>query len=259
MVRAATATSWSAHGSQPRPQHLGHCWRGMPISGRTQSRYHGASACSSLARASAASYAALRSSSDNVVEQVWRDRALTSSLDGCYLRSVRVILTKLSSARHRFELERDGSARESAELETRSLLLHDFIHYAVEVAAGVSHGFYGRLAAGASLEALSHPAADSCGRPAPADPALLQIEGVVGALTRFGKGQLDVEQMLDAYALIEQSGLRERPAWLDARFLQRVREELRRLTGHWKALRYGESMELHWPPLRGERSELEQA
>src|SRR5262245_45175240 len=160
---------------------------------------------------------------------------------------VRVILTKLSSTRHRFELVRDGSARECAELETRSLLLHDLIHYAVEAAAGVSYGFYGRLAAGASLASLSHPAADSGGQPVPPDTQLLQIEGVVGALTRFAKGQLDVEQMLDACVSIEQSGLRDKPSWLYAQFLVRVREQLRRLTGHWKALRYGESMELRWP------------
>src|SRR5262245_11354117 len=114
------------------------------------------------------------------------------------MSGVRVILTKLSSTRHRFELVRDGGTREGAELETRSLLLHDFIHYAVEASAGISYGFYGRLAAGASLASLSHPAADGGGHPAPPDTELLQIEGIVGALTRFGKGQLDVEQMLDA-------------------------------------------------------------
>src|SRR5262245_22404560 len=151
---------------------------------------------------------------------------------------VRVVLTKLSNTRHRFELVRDAGAREAAELETRSLLLHDFIHYAVEASAGVSYGFYGRLAAGASLASLSHPAADSGGAPAPPDAELLQIEGVVGALTRFGKGQLDIEQMLDAYQVIEQSGLREKPPWLDAECLARVREQLRQLTGHWKSLRH---------------------
>jgi hypothetical protein len=169
------------------------------------------------------------------------------------MRPVRVILTKLTDARHRIELVREDAPRESSELETRSLLLHDFIHYAVEASAGIQDGFYGRLASGDTLASLTHPMSDAAdgGRPASQHPdtPLSRLEPVVGFLTRFAKGELDEAATLRAFAALEASGSQTRPAWLDGAFLARVRGTIRQLTGHWKALRHGQSMELQWPPM----------
>lgn len=74
--------------------------------------------------------------------------------------------------------DRGGQNCDRARQQVRGAGEH-FIDYAVEAAAGVTYGFYGRLAAGASLKSLSHPAADGGGDPTPPDSALLQIERIV--------------------------------------------------------------------------------
>ena len=61
---------------------------------------------------------------------------------------------------HRMVVERPPYARIEVVLETRSLLVHDFAHWAVETALEAGAGFYGHLAAGRSLEALREPLAD---------------------------------------------------------------------------------------------------
>ena len=170
---------------------------------------------------------------------------------------MRIVLTKTTERSHRFEVVRDDGRREAAELETRSLLLHDMLHYAFESCAGLNAGFYGRLAGGDSLASLSHPnpdepgmhAADSGTAPKHTgdDAALATIEQLVGALTPFAKGEVSAERFLRHCTLLEHSGSFTRPDWLDAALLARVHERLRRLLGHWKALRHGQSLELPWP------------
>ena len=59
-----------------------------------------------------------------------------------------VLLTKLSDLKHRVEVIRNDGTRDKAELETRSFLVHDLVHYAVEAIAGMTWGFFGTLAAG---------------------------------------------------------------------------------------------------------------
>jgi hypothetical protein len=41
-------------------------------------------------------------------------------------------LTGLTPSHHRFQIQRDDGSSEAVELETRSLLIHDLTHYAVE-------------------------------------------------------------------------------------------------------------------------------
>ena len=55
---------------------------------------------------------------------------------------------------HRLEVFRDDGSCECVELETRSLLLHDLVHYAIEAQAEIRTGFYGLLASGTTLAAL---------------------------------------------------------------------------------------------------------
>lgn len=49
---------------------------------------------------------------------------------------MRIAFTKLTQDRHRLEIRREDGSTESVELETRSYLLHDLGHYAVEAEAG---------------------------------------------------------------------------------------------------------------------------
>ena len=58
---------------------------------------------------------------------------------------VRLSFVKMTDERHALEVVRDDGRRERVECETRSYLMHDLLHFAVESEAG---GLWGRLAAG---------------------------------------------------------------------------------------------------------------
>ena len=83
-------------------------------------------------------------------------------------------LTRLTNERHRFEIVRDDGTRESHELETRSTMLHDLAHYAVETEAGLGDSFYGRLAQGVAYEDLTVVP--------PTTPEVMQTEVVVALI-----------------------------------------------------------------------------
>jgi len=156
---------------------------------------------------------------------------------------MRILLHKLSDERHVLSLERDGAAGEQAECETRSLLLHDLLHYAVEVEAGLDQGFWGGLARGRSLDDMN----DRSGKAMASElPQLMLIEQIVGALSSIAKGPSPDALATALHAYAGALGTRM-PEWLTAEFITRVRERMRSLTGHWKATRFGETMELMWP------------
>ncbi len=103
-------------------------------------------------------------------------------------------------------------------LETRSMLLHDLVHYAVEGAEGLTDGFWGLLAGGASLADLRDPDAIT----PEVWERLLRIERRVarlqGALARGGPEE------------------------------EAARTLLRAVRGAWAATSQGRSLELSWPP-----------
>ena len=61
---------------------------------------------------------------------------------------MRILLRKVSDQRHELAIVRRGGGRESVSCETRSVLLHDFLHFAVESAVGLTSGFWGASPAG---------------------------------------------------------------------------------------------------------------
>lgn len=120
------------------------------------------------------------------------------------------------------------------------MLLHDLVHFAVETEAGLGDSFYGRLARGLGYGELA----------AAGDPAgeLLATERVVGAVQgawRRGYAPEPLAQALRGY--FEQLG-EAAPAWLGAGLLQRVGERLRQLEGQWRALPFGQTMQLTFAP-----------
>ena len=149
---------------------------------------------------------------------------------------MRIELTKLSNERHRLDVVRDDGSRDGAELESRSLLLHDLVHYAVEAEAGITDGFWGLLAAGHDLRALSEATMD-----APLGPGIALAEHLVGPMQSLWNGRLDEARYLEM-------GARIAPDIVDASFVARTRERLRQLQGHWRATAYRQRMPLEWPP-----------
>jgi hypothetical protein len=153
---------------------------------------------------------------------------------------MRILLRKLSDERHALAVVRDDGRRDEVECETRSVLLHDLIHLAVEAEAGLGGGFWGSLARGRSL-------ADMNDRMAEPTPELAQIERIVGALHPAAKGRTPAELVagLERFAAATGETL---PEWLAEGFLAAVQERLRRLLGHWRATPYGGTMEVAFPP-----------
>jgi hypothetical protein len=156
---------------------------------------------------------------------------------------MQILLSKLTDDRHRLEIVRDDGSRDSASLETRSLLLHDLLHLAVESEAGFANGFWGSLARGKTLADMN----DRSGR-AMADVAaeMAVIEHVVGGLTQAAKGAAAAVVLAGLRRWLDAEG-RAAPPWLDGPFIERMQERMRMLLGHWRATTHGQTMALRWP------------
>jgi hypothetical protein len=131
-------------------------------------------------------------------------------------------LTGLTLSHHRFQIQRDDGSSEAVELETRSLLIHDLTHYAVERALGLTRAFYGSLASGASLPELSDRT-----KPWPVGTELAYAESIVGPMQSHLTGKKLVL-----------------PDWP---FIEKVEREYRAAFGRWRATRFGDSCVLEWP------------
>jgi hypothetical protein len=151
--------------------------------------------------------------------------------------------TRISPTHHRFEYRREDGTGETLEMETRSFLLHDLLHFALESEAGLRGSFYGILGRIGGYEELSVAGGAALGG------EIAITERVVGALT--GATQ---DEDLDAEAFVAQVGeyldlfVERAPRWLTPAFIAAVRERMRQLTGRWKATQFGETMELQFHP-----------
>lgn len=130
---------------------------------------------------------------------------------------MQVWIARVDPKTHRFVARRPPHHPVDVVLETRSLLHHDFAHYAVESTLQIEDGFFGLVAAGADATALREH------RMPPEEwAALMAIEREVALLqTAFKQGP-------------------HRPD-------DRVWERLRALHGAWSKVRTGEALALSWP------------
>lgn len=156
---------------------------------------------------------------------------------------MQIRLTRLTNERHRLELVRDDGTREARELETRSALLHDLVHYAVETEAGLKASFYGLLASGKTYESLT---AEPSG-----DPETMQTEAVVGRIQGIAKNDswadVDPEALAQSIAAGFRSIGHEPPAWLSGDLIVRVRQRFRRVQGQWRATPFHQTLALEFP------------
>jgi hypothetical protein len=145
--------------------------------------------------------------------------------------------TRLSPAHHRFEYRRADGSGEVLELETRSFLVHDLLHYAVESEAGLRGSFYGLLDRIGGYAELSVSVGGLGGE------AQL-TEMIVGPLTSTLDSELDADALISAISgYFDDMDLRP-PRWFTPAFVAAVRERMRRLEGQWKATPFGEAMVL---------------
>lgn len=146
---------------------------------------------------------------------------------------MKIRLTRLSNDRHRLAVERADGSRIERELETRSVLLHDLVHYAIEAEAGLEDGFWGLLAAGTDFDELLAEAR------APSRQGIALAESLVGPMQAVWNQRLDP----DRYVAMA----RRVAPFVDRAFVDRVRERIRRLWGHWRGTPFHQTMELSWP------------
>jgi hypothetical protein len=156
---------------------------------------------------------------------------------------MRIILGKISDDRHSLTIVRDDGRREQVECETRSYLMHDLLHFAVESEGRLREGFWGTLAAGRSLAEMNER---ENGGPMAATPELMAIEQTVGALSGLTKGRSAAELVAGMRRFAESLG-GELPAWLTESFVEAVQERMRSLTGRWRATPFRGEMDLEWP------------
>jgi hypothetical protein len=162
---------------------------------------------------------------------------------------MKIRLTKLSDVQHRLTVIRDDGSVESSDLVSRSFLLHDFIHYAVETTAGLRQSFWGLLASGKTLPELGA----AMERPVEGYPPELMLsepattEAIVGCFTGLAHDRATPAEAVDAARRLFGAQERPLPAWLTEAFATIVKETLRRLKGEWKSVPYGATMELSFP------------
>ena len=157
---------------------------------------------------------------------------------------MRIVLRKISDQQHELTIVRPDARRESLLCETRSVLMHDFIHYAVERAAGIQTGFWGLLARGRTLAEMN----DRAGLPSADEAAqMATVERFVGALSGAAKEVPAAELVagIRRYAAAMDS---EVPSWLTEAVVLGAQERLRHLVGAWRATPTGAALELDWPP-----------
>ena len=129
------------------------------------------------------------------------------------------------------EVIRADGTREREEHETRSFLMHDLLHYAVEREAGLDIGFWGTLAAGT---------------PMTENAELVIVEQIVGALHGLTKQRPAAEVAAGIRRYAEANGA-PLPPWLTDEMIEGAQERMRQLRGHWNATPFGGVMELDWP------------
>jgi hypothetical protein len=155
---------------------------------------------------------------------------------------MRILLRKLSDERHELAVSREPASWEAMECETRSYLTHDLLHYAVEAEAGMESGFWGRLAAGATLVEMND-------RTRSMSPEMAAIEQIVGALTPSVKGRSAADVVAGMNRFASSLGT-TMPSWLTESFVLAVQERMRQLFGRWNATPCGSALDLAWPGAR---------
>lgn len=150
--------------------------------------------------------------------------------------------TPVSPASHRFDYLRPDGTGETIEMDTRSLLFHDLLHFAVESEAGLRGSFYGLLAKVGGYEELRVAGGMALGG------EIAITERVVGALTGALSGEyLDAEAFVERVTEFLDVYEERAPRWFTPAFVLAVKERMRRLDGEWKATPFGRTMELQFP------------
>lgn len=155
------------------------------------------------------------------------------------MSELRLRFSRVSPTHHRFEYRRPDGTGEALDLETRSFLFHDLLHYALESEAGLKGSFYGILAKIGGYEELS------VGGGAALGGEVAITERVVGAMTEaLQDDDLDADTFVERVAEYLDLFDERAPRWLTPALVLAVRERMRELMRRWNSTPSGEAMEL---------------
>ena len=142
---------------------------------------------------------------------------------------------KLGAREHVLSYRRGDGTGERLTLETRTFLLHDLAHFAVEQAFARPDGVYGRLARGSDYEGLTSPS-----------PGGMDVEHVVVRLqTSWRKEQL-CEDFVRLFTAPVHAANYAPAAWVDEQGLRASWDLLRQTFGKWRATPFGGEMRLEF-------------
>src|SRR4051812_26669136 len=71
------------------------------------------------------------------------------------LMKLRLEFTRVSPTHHRIKYTREDGSGERADIESKTFIEHDFLHYSLESEAHVSTGFFGLLGQGYTFSELN--------------------------------------------------------------------------------------------------------
>lgn len=155
-----------------------------------------------------------------------------------------ITLTNVSPTHHRFACMSDDGLREEAELETKTYLYHDLLHFAVESEAFLADSFYGKLLKGESYRSLSERKMEAA--VLTEGKEIMMTERVVGVMTGVLQSDASPEVAIESLRnLLSASGERF-PQWFTGDFVIQVKERMRKLWGEWQGTPFGETMTLEF-------------
>lgn len=158
---------------------------------------------------------------------------------------MQIAFQKISNDQHRLTIERADGTSETSVLETKSLLLHDFNHLAVELEAGLKESFWGLVASGKSfLELAGKDEMQGAG----IDRTEVSVtEFVVGTMTGALQRSIPPIELIDGMKNFFAASNQTFPTYLTVGFIERTLERLRRIRGAWNATAFGDVFIVQWP------------
>src|SRR4051812_2517269 len=135
-------------------------------------------------------------------------------------------MTRVSPTHHRFEYVRQDGSGEFADIETKTFLTHDLLHFALESAAERRGGFYGLMAQGFTFEQLNNKA--------PADfdrKEAMRVEQAVGVFTGMVKNGVSAADGMRVLKNMYDAAHESIPVWLTEQMLDAAAARYRELSG----------------------------
>ena len=155
-----------------------------------------------------------------------------------------VTLTNVSPTQHRFRCIRQDGSREEAELETKTHLYHDLLHFAVESEAFLTDSFYGKLLKGESYHSLSERKKEAA--VLTEGKEIMMTERVVGVMTGVLRSDASPQAAINSLRSLLSASGEHFPVWFTEDYVIRVKERMCVLWGEWNGTPFRETMTLEF-------------